>query len=393
MDNLNWGKIEQIAQNNLTTNASGEKKFERSIFAKFPAGMHKLRIIPVGNRLEGLPFVELGQHSFRLPDDKGVLRTQFVMCWEFLMNNLKGFETVEEKRTKSMLSYLVTPKADGTKKLDEANQSLYEQYGCPVCKAFVDMERYGVDKNVRNGFFVKQQWIWNVLWKHNGFSGDNKIYVWGVSKKHFNHIINVLTQDKKGGINTLDINNGFDHSWNASGGNDFSRRYDAPMFDRVPSPLHITPDQIPFDLVEIASNSFKPYQEVVNLLKRSASELLQSIGHTIQGDQALSVPMAYQNPSAMPVPPTPQVAPPTPFPQQHNVVQFPQGVMPTAGWKPPAPQGSQTIPAIFIPHQVAQQPNMQIPMQVPQQEERKDLGGGFYQIGATVYKPDGSIAF
>jgi hypothetical protein len=328
------------------------------------------------------------------------------------MNNINSFESREDKRTKSLLAYLATPNAEGVKKLDLANQKLYEDYGCPVCQAFLSMERYGVDKSVRNGFFVKQQWIWNVLWKANGFSGDNKVYVWGTSKKHFNHIINVITMDKKAGIFTLDPNNGFDHSWNASGGNDFSRRYDAPMFDRVPSPLHLAPDQIPFDLVEVASNSFKPYQDVVNLLKRSASELLQSIGHTIQGDQSLSVPMTYQNPSAMPVPTMPGN---TPVQQNHNVVQFPQ----------PAPQAMQFQTGQSVPHpaipQTAEQfqaqqinvpvnpahafqgswpgqtppimlPNQTIPV-APVQEERKDLGGGYYQVGNTVYKPDGSVAF
>lgn len=407
---MNWDKINRIAENNQNTAQAGEKKFERSIFAKFPAGMHKLRIIPVGNKLEGLPFVELGQHSFRLPDDKGQLRTQFVMCWQFLMNNLNSFETIEDKRSKSLLSYLVTKQQDGTQKLDPANQSLYEQHGCPVCQAFLSMERYGVDKNVRNGFFVKQQWIWNVLWKANGFSGDNKIYVWGTSKKHFNHIINVITMDKKAGIFTLDPNNGFDHSWNASGGNDFSRRYDAPMFDRVPSPLHLAPDQIPFDLVEVACNSFKPYQDVVNLLKRSASELLQSIGHTIQGDQSLSVPMTYQNPSAMAVPPTPQVA--NLIAQREQLSQAPPINVPSA--IQPAPQAMQfqtgqpvSHPAIpqsvqqfqnvqapmpFSPPQLAY-PNQTVPVEVPQQEEKKDLGGGYYQVGNTVYKPDGTVAF
>lgn len=394
---MNWDKINRIAENNQNTAQAGEKKFERSIFAKFPAGMHKLRIIPVGNKLEGLPFVELGQHSFRLPDDKGQLRTQFVMCWQFLMNNLNSFETIEDKRSKSLLSYLVTKQQDGTQKLDPANQSLYEQHGCPVCQAFLSMERYGVDKNVRNGFFVKQQWIWNVLWKHNGFSGDNKVYVWGTSKKHFNHIINVITMDKKAGIFTLDPNNGFDHSWNASGGNDFSRRYDAPMFERVASPLHLAPDQVPFDLVEVASNSFKPYQEVVNLLKRAASELLQSIGHTIQGDQALSVPMTYQNPSAMSVPNMPGNTPV----QAPNVVQFPtvnQMVQPFI----PVPQGQvQQAQQINVPvnpaHAFQASPPVTFPPQAipvaPVQEERKDLGGGYYQVGNTVYKPDGSVAF
>jgi hypothetical protein len=412
---MNWDKINRIAENNQNTAMAGEKKFERSIFAKFPAGMHKLRIIPVGNKLEGLPFVEIGQHSFRLPDDKGQLRTQFVMCWQFLMNNLNSFETIEEKRSKSLLSYLVTKQADGTQKLDPANQSLYEQHGCPVCQAFLSMERYGVDKNVRNGFFVKQQWIWNVLWKWNGFSGDNKIYVWGVSKKHFNHIINVITQDKKAGIFTLDPTNGFDHSWNAVGGNDFSRRYDAPMFDRVPSPLHLTPDQIPFDLVEVASNSFKPYQDVVNLLKRTASELLQSIGHTIQGDQALSVPMTYQNPSAMAVPPTPQVAnliaqreqlsqaAPINIPsavQAPNVVQFPQPaaqVFPSHSGGGAVLSGVAQFPPSNQPWAMPGTPGNPLPAQAipvqPVQEERKHLGGGYYQVGNTVYKPDGSVAF
>jgi hypothetical protein len=396
MDNLNWDKINRVAQNNLTTNAAGEKKFERSIFAKFPAGMHKLRIIPVGNRLEGLPYVELGQHSVRLPDDKGIPRTQFVMCWEFLMNNINSFETLEEKRTQSMLSYLVSPKADGTRKLDDTNQALYEKYGCPFCKAFIDMERYGIEKNVRNNFFVKQQWIWNVLWRWNGFSGDNKIYVWGVSKKHFNHIVNVITQDKKAGIFTLDPANGFDHSWNASGGNDFSRRYDAPMFERVPTPLHLTPDQIPFDLVEVASNSFKPYQEVVNLLKRAASELLNTIGHTIQGDQALTVPMSYQNPSAMAVPTMPSN---TPMQQSTNVVPFPQ---PPAQVFPSHSGGGAVLSGVAA-FQPTNQPwampgtpgNPLPPQTVPVQEqpERKDLGGGYYQIGNNVYTPEGKIAF
>lgn len=359
---MNWGKIDSDAVKNQSTSNVENKAFERTVFAKFKAGMHKLRIVPIGNRLENIPYLEIGQHSYKMPNEKGQPTTYFVLCWEFLLSNIKSFESVDDKRTKSLLSYLV-----GNKKLDEVNQKLYEQHGCPWCKAFQFMESVGIEKNVRNNFFMKQQWLWNVQWKHNGFSGDNKIYVWSISKKHFNHIINVLKQDRQGGIYTLDPNNGFDHSWNATGGNDFSRRYDAPMFERVPSPLQLMPNDVPFDLVEIGCNSLKSYQDSVNLLKRAAGELLSSRGYAIPGDIAVSVPMQYGNPNAMQVP-------------------------------------EQNIPAIFVPQALVQPPNPIQPtnvaiqhapagVQVQTQAERKDLGGGYYQIGATVYKPDGSVAF
>jgi|SRR4030095_6048625 len=380
-ENINWNKIDEMAAKQQSTSNVNDKKFERTIFAKFPAGMHRLRIVPVGNRLEGLPFLEVGQHSFRLPDERGQLKSQFAMCWEFLLNNLRSFESVEDKRTKSLLSWLVA-----NNKLAPQDKELYEANGCPVCKAFQAMEARGVDKNIRNAYFMKQQFIWNVVWRFNGFSGDNKIYVWGISKKHQNHIINALQQDRKQGIFTLDVEKGYDHSWNATGGNDFSRRYDVPNFDRVSSPLNLTPDQTPFDLVEIGCNSFKPYQDTVNLLKRAASELLSSIGHTIAGDITASIPMQYGNPGAMPVPPpTPQVA--NLIAQREQLSQAPPINVPTA--VPTMQQHVQQIPQNFPPQNV-------YPAAPPQETvftNKKDLGGGYYQVGATVYKPDGTVAF
>jgi hypothetical protein len=379
-NDINWNKIDEMAAKQQSTSNVGDKKFERTIFAKFPAGMHRLRIVPVGNRLEGLPFLEVGQHSFRLPDERGQLKSQFVMCWEFLLNNLRSFESVEDKRTKSLLSWLVA-----NNKLAPQDKELYEANGCPVCKAFQTMEARGVEKIVRNAYFMKQQFIWNVVWRFNGFSGDNKIYVWGISKKHQNHIINALQQDRKQGIFTLDTEKGYDHSWNATGGNDFSRRYDVPNFDRVSSPLNLTPDQIPFDLVEIGCNSFKPYQEAVNLLKRAGSELLASIGHTIAGDITASIPMQYGNPGAMPVPEQniPAIFIPNSAQQtmQQHIQQIPQNFPPQPQFAPPTL--NQMVPPFTPPNTPT----------VPVQGDRKDLGGGYYQVGATVYKPDGTVAF
>src|SRR5262245_19119382 len=157
---MNWGKIESDAVKNQSTSNVEQKAFERTVFAKFKAGMHKLRIVPIGNRLENIPYVEIRQHSYRMPNEKGVPTSYFVMCWEFLLNNIKSFESIEDKRTKSLLSYLVS-----NQKLDKNNQALYEQYGCPWCKAFQFMEYVGIDKNISNNFFMKQQWLFNFICK------------------------------------------------------------------------------------------------------------------------------------------------------------------------------------------------------------------------------------
>lgn len=341
---FNWDKLEQDAQ--ATTSVSKYDTPQRTIFLKVKQGIHKLRILPTGNKLDSLPYMRLSQHTVRIPREGGGLVPTFMLCWNFMLENLNSKQTMEEKKNNSILSYLKR-----AEKMSDEDLKKFGEYGCPFCKAFAHLDMHGVEKDVKNGLLPKDQWIWNVIWRRTQYSGDGKIYVWGISKTHFNSVITAIKQDKASGHFTLDPDKGFDLTWNATG-EGLQRRYSAPMFDRNPSPLGMEQNDIPFDLAEIMANSYKPYQDMVNALKQSNGKVLQTYGYIIPGDIAVS--QAY----AAPV---------------NNVVQMPN--------LPPAA--------------IMQSGEVQFAQQTPilPQAVREDLGNGYYKQDGYVYDATGKQLF
>ena len=357
-DNINWAKIDEVGNQVQSTSKGFPGQTAKTIFGKFKGGTtNRLRVIPVGDPLENVPFMELGQHSLKIPitdpsTGNTTWPTVFCMCWQFVLNNLLSKQTQEEKKNNSLLGFL---KQKG--KINEEESEKFQTYGCPFCKGHEHLEKLQFDKDVRNKLYPKHQWIWNVQWKFDADlgTGDNKIYVWGISKGHFNTIITAMRRDRKQGVYTFDPNNGFDIFWTAKG-EGLMRRYDSPAFDRMPSRLDLG-GQAPFNLAEVMANSFKPYQEMVNILKKGFSDTFRQTGYVIPGDIALQV--QYGNPMAMSVPQPSNQAIPV---QAQNFGQHFNEVT----------QATQ-------PQQVT--------------SNRKILAGGWYEENGMLYKPNGEPAF
>src|SRR4030095_514684 len=346
-NNINWEKLEQDAQ--ASTSTSKYDTPQRTIFLKVKPGIHKLRILPTGNKLDSLPYMRLTQHAVRTPGEGGRTNASFMLCWNFMWENIASKKTKEEQRDNSIVGYLMK-----AQKMTNEDLKKFQEHGCPFCKAFAHLDMHGVEKDVKNALLPKDQWIWNVLCRATQYSGDGKCYVWGISKTHFNSVINAIRQDKASGHYTLDPDSGFDLTWNATG-EGMGRRYGAPMFDRNPSPLNMMPGDIPFDLAEVMMNSYRPYQEMVNGLKLAFGKLLSTYAYIIPGDIAVANAYAGVETGRMQA-------------QVPNVANIPGAI--------PMPD-----PTPFIPQPVAQL------------AAREEVGGGYYKMNGKLYDPTGKELF
>lgn len=351
-DTINWAKIDEIGQQvQSTTNRKIDNSLAKTIFAKFPQGTHRLRQIPVGNPLDGIPFMEIGQHTARIPY-QGTMITLYQMCWRFILENFLSKTTQEEKRDNTLLGHLTKKE-----KINQQETDKFQEFGCPFCKFHEHLVRYGADKLDSNKLFTKFQYLWNIIWKFDAMNGtgDNKLYVWGQSKQHFNTLIENIRRDKRAGIYTLDPNTGFDVFWTARGDGQ-ARRYDAPSYDRVGSPL-LLGDQVPYNLADVMTSNFKSYQDMVNLMKKGYGNLIEQFGYTIPGDMTIGA----------------QLANPVPM---HPVVQ---------GGMELNQQMQNQFPNFNIPQQAT---NVPVPT-----SNRKELPGGYYQENGKLYDPTGKELF
>src|SRR5215475_9733208 len=237
-------------------------------------------------------------------------------------------------------------------KMTQIDLDKFQNHGCPFCKAFAYMDAMGVDKEVKSPLYPRSSWNWNVIWRHNGISGDGNIYIWGVTQTHFNALIQQIKQDKTQGVFTLDPDKGFDLTLQATG-EGLQRRYGSPTFDRMSSPANLREGDIPYDLAEVVlASSYKTYQDMVNNLKIGFGARLRELGYVIPGD--ISVEQAYAQ--------TPQSF------QQVN------------------PQNTEQLNKMY-PQQV---PSMQQPII---QSNRIDKGNGYYEIDGCLYDPTGKKLF
>ena len=356
-DQINWAKIDEIGQqvqSTIKVNAK-DNTLAKTIFAKFPVGTHRLRQIPIGNPLENIPFMELGQHTARVPIQNKqtgatYMGTYYEMCWRFIYENFLAKTTQEERRDNTLLGHLTKQG-----KINEEETTKFQEYGCPYCKFHEHLVRYGCPKEDSNKLFTKFQYIWNIMWKFDPLnaSGDNKLYVWGQSKQHFNSIIGTIRRDKASGIYTLDPEKGYDVFWTARNEGQ-ARRYDSPSYDRIASPL-LLGDQVPYNLADIMMGGFRPYDHMVNTMKKGYGNLITQYGYAIPGDLAIAAQLANPNPS--------------PVPQQ----VFPQQAIPVP----------QNIPVnqVVVPYPPTTPP------------VREDVGGGYYKQGGYLYDPSGKQLF
>lgn len=327
---IDWNEVNKSVSSNTQTDTPGTPTAEKSVFMRMKAGFHHLRLVPAGNPLKRTYFLQIMQHPIKVPRDDGQgYMDQFVLCWSFLLTDLKSYSDPNDQKTKTYISHLGSQKL-----LNQAEFTAYNTYGCPFCKIFNHLNNMGVDQETKNKFYPKEQFFFNVIWRSRTFSGmpasgDDNVYIWRNAKTAGNKLNKTInTMRNEAGINYLDINTGRDILLEATG-EKLARRYPVNQFVDTGSPLNLG-EKIPHNLLDVVNTSFKEYQKVVNYIKATYGELLRNNNYLIPGDTALT--QAYgqaaqtvnshiaqiQTPSQVivqpPAHPYPQavVAPPTP---------------------------------------------------------------------------------
>jgi len=245
------------------SNAATQKGEGDNVFLKLEPGLHPVRIIPEGNPKMNLPYLRVRQHTVQVPDETGTLKTRFIMCWNYIAENIQTLG--RELSDKQKLT------ADDFK-------NKYNVHGCPFCSAVKFLDRRGVDKKTVAKLLAREATTFNVLVRK-----DNTIKVWNVSNKIFTDLMNYFNMYKSQNLNMFDPNSGFDTTISATG-TGMQRRYSVAVMG-VPKPMGI-PDGTPIhNLMDIAINtSFYSYQDTIDLLKQGNGLLLQANGYSIPGD-------------------------------------------------------------------------------------------------------------
>lgn len=322
---IDWNEVNKSVSSNTQTDTPGTPTAEKSVFMRMKAGFHHLRLVPAGNPLKRTYFLQIMQHPIKVPrDDGNGYMDQFVLCWSFLLTDLKSYSDPNDQKTKTYISHLGSQKL-----LNQAEFTAYNTYGCPFCKIFNHLNNMGVDQETKNKFYPKEQFFFNVIWRSRTFSGmpasgDDNVYIWRNAKTAGNKLNKTInTMRNEAGINYLDINTGRDILLEATG-EKLARRYPVLQFVDTGSPLNLG-EKIPHNLLDVVNTSFKEYQKVVNYIKATYGELLRNNNYLIPGDTALT--QAYgqaaqtvnshiaqiQTPSQVIVQPPQQVVmPPTP---------------------------------------------------------------------------------
>lgn len=291
---IDWNEVNKtvstgFAGNDPANSGSGEK----SVFLKVKAGFHHLRLVPSGNPLKKTFSLQVMQHPVKVPSDDGT-RTldKFVLCWSFLLNDLKSYTDPNEQKTKTYISHLGSQKL-----LNQEQFTLYNTYGCPFCKIFNAFNQMGLPQETKNKFYPNEQWFFNVIFRSKNFngmpaSGDDEVYIWRQAKKSGNSIMTTIrTMREQAGVNFIDVNTGRDIIMQATG-EGLGRRYPMLQFVEVGTPLNLG-ERIPHNLLKIINDSFMEYQKAVNCIKATYGELLKANNYLIPGDQALT--QAYGN--------------------------------------------------------------------------------------------------
>lgn len=302
-DQLDWNQIEEDA---VAAASTVNKDGQKSVFMKMPAGAHKARIIPTGNMLQRLPYFSYKQHNLEVIDAEGKKQPHFILCWNYVWNNLTLQKTDKDRSEKSVLGYLIKNQIMN-KDIDFPK---YNKYKCPICKLYEHVDLMGVTKDLKYRYYAKEHNLFNVIWRQTPNSGDNEIYVWNVGKQHYNNLIGFArTCYKDMQLNIFDVNTGFDMRIVATG-EGMLRRYTVDFLP-MPTPLNLN-EKIPHNLVDVGMKSYKPYQEVLNLLKQSSNKLITDTGFLLMGDESPTAQTQQMYPKREPVnmPVAPLVPPP-----------------------------------------------------------------------------------
>lgn len=300
---INWKQFDEDAAASISTSQYGQS--QKTIFLKVQQGMHKIRLLPVGNKLDNLPYMRTVQHNVATYVE-GKQRVVFGLCWTYLYECLLAKKTNDERRDNTIIGYLIKQG-----KLADAELKKYQEHGCPFCKAFEKMDLYGVEKETKNKFLKREQFLWNVVYRTYQGNGDNQIYVWGCSKTQFNKVVGFIRTYKELGKSLLSMSNGYDIMMQATG-EKLLRRYDVNVYPQE-VPVDIG-QNIPYDLAELVSAGFKTYDEMCGMLRQGGATVLDAIGYSIPGYNPVYIPPANgevkqlkNDPPFVPDPPKPEV--------------------------------------------------------------------------------------
>lgn len=238
-------------------------------FLKLPQGKHPVRFLRVGNKQEKLPFKSVQTHTFKLKSDAGQTIFVYALCYNWLFTH------------KDCKELTINPLRE-MGKLTAEDIKAVKKYGCPVCNAKDVLYKSGADKETWQSCNTRGTNYWNVLLR-----SDEKVYVWSVSDTNHDAIAGSIEMymdinEKTGqpGPDSIDIlhpKTGYDHIITATGERN-NRRYKVDVKPK-PRPVgDLDDDQKPLDLMVVVAESFKPYGEMCQLLRRMVGKELAKLG-------------------------------------------------------------------------------------------------------------------
>src|SRR5574339_659633 len=125
-DSIDWNRISEDG----TQNSSGVTRTtqQKTVFIKFSPGIHKVRLLHTGNKLNRIPYLKVTQNTVQAYID-GRQKTMFAWCWNALWDNLISKKTDEERKNNTLVGYLFKQQ-----KLNNEMMKQFQEYGCPFCK-------------------------------------------------------------------------------------------------------------------------------------------------------------------------------------------------------------------------------------------------------------------
>lgn len=278
---INWdgiaSKAKQIDQSALSRGSMPTDGTTSSYLKMVEPGTYKLRILPMGNYIDNLPFKEVVRHELRSISNEGSRITLWSLCWDFIQKEREGIARPLAKM----------------QKLFKEDSEKYRQYGCPICQFRQALwnEANGIRdkiaakpiKEMASAVGPRVKYLWNVIARNDG-----NVYVYSCSKTIGETIIGQMDTYRENKINVLDLRTGYDFQITAEGPNNENRRYKSPMFLAIPKPAvkGNAGDIIPHDLTEYACQNFQNYQSTIDMLLQAYGKKIARMGYSVGGDES-----------------------------------------------------------------------------------------------------------
>ena len=254
-------------------NAGSTADNGKQVFLKVAPGTHHIRVIPavprwpakdgeqLGAPIENLPYIKLVQHSFvGIDPGTGRERYDFALCYNDISARLTTL-------AKSLISQGLLSKEDLVS---------YKAHGCPACATVQKLQQARIQKEVWTPLLPKVSYQINVLLR-----ADSKVYVFNMSKKLFQSVVNGAVALLENGIDPWHIQTGYDCVLTANGDGK-NRRYDC-MYLPAPKPMGLPQSETFYNLYELAGKTFKSYGKLADLVVHKYAKYLDPLGLTVPG--------------------------------------------------------------------------------------------------------------